>query len=54
MTVLRLLYLRHRSEIFHSFTVLSGGIRGRKERGKRVKKERKEGVRKGRERGRKG
>ena len=48
VTVLRLLYLRHRSEIFHSFTVLSGGIRGRKERGKM---ERKEGVR---ERGGKG
>ena len=45
MTVLRLLYLRHRSEIFHSFTVLSGGIRRRKERGKRVKTERREGVR---------
>ena len=35
VTVLRLLYLRHRSEIFHSFTVLSGGIGGRKERGKK-------------------
>ena len=42
VTVLRLLYLRHRSEIFHSFTVLSGGIGGRKERGKRGKDEEKE------------